>query len=160
MNIRPWATGLLLLVLGQAAAWAQTARLDDSTSPRAMVQADLVHAQPLDAYLLRMPMGRVTYRLATAPYQGRRARIYYVVPMHVQGLRSPADLRVEWRTGGLFAPGSARPGMRVPVWTGAVTGPWMNESLDLDFIVDARGLQGARAAPLSFESYFEIEVLP
>ncbi len=60
----------------------------------------------------------------------------------------------------MFAPGSARPGMRVPGWTGMVTGPWMNESLDLDFIVDARGLQGARAAPLSFESYFEIEVLP
>ena len=149
-----------LLVLGQQAAWAQTARLDDSTSPRAMVQADLAHAQPLDAYLLRMPMGRVTYRMATAPYQGRRARIYYVVPMQIQGLRSPADLRVEWRTGGLFASGSARPGMRVPVWTGMVAGPWMNESLDLDFIVDARGLQGGRAAPLSFESYFEIEVLP
>lgn len=152
------AAGAAWLALAAAAALGQAQRLDDSASPRALVQVDLARAQPLDAQTLRVPLGRIEYRLATAAYQGRRARIFYVVPPQVQGLRAPGDLRVDWRGSGLFAAGSARPGMRVPVWTGVVRGPWMNESLELDFVLDARGLRGG--VPLSLESFFEIEVLP
>ncbi len=50
--------------------------------------------------------------------------------------------------------------MRVPVWTGVVQGPWLQESLDLDLLIDLRMLRLPGNAPLSFESYFEIEVLP
>ena len=152
------ALGALLALALAAAAHGQAQRLDDSASPRALVQVDLARALPVDAQTLRAPIGRIEYRLATAAYQGRRARIFYVVPPQVQGLRSPADLRVEWRGSGLFASGSARPGMRVPVWTGEVRGPWMSESLELDFVLGVRGLLGG--VPLSLESFFEIEVLP
>ena len=137
---------------------AQVARLDDSASPRAEVQADFAHATSVDGHTVRVPFGRVEYRLATMPYVGKRARIYYVVPPQIPGLTTPGGLTVQWRASGRFAPGQARPGMRVPVWTGVVRGPWMNESLELDFVLDARGLRGG--VPLSLESFFEIEVLP
>jgi hypothetical protein len=104
--------------------------------------------------------GRVDYKLATARYAGRQARIYYVVPAQVTGLRSPAGLRVEWRGSGLFANGAARPGDRQLVWTGVVPGAWMTESLELTFQVELRELQLQRDGQFGLESYFEIEVMP
>jgi hypothetical protein len=141
-------------------AVAQLARLDDSASPRAQVQADFGRATPLDARTARVSLGRVEYRLATQAYVGQRARVFYVVPPHIPGLRTPAGLTVEWRGGSLFAPGQAQPGQRVPVWTGVVRGPWLHDSQDLSFVLDMRALYLPGRMPLSFESYFEIEVLP
>ena len=104
----------LIAWLMASTASAQVARLDDSASPRAQVQADFRQAQMLDAQTLLLPFGRVEYRLATAPYVGRRARIYYVIPLAVAGLRSPSGLQVQWR-GALFQSGMGRPGDRVVV---------------------------------------------
>lgn len=142
------------------AAWAQVARLDDSASPRAQVRGDFSSAQGMDGNLLVLPFGRVEYRLATAPYTGRRARIFYVIPPAIAGLRSPAGLRVDWRGSGAFASGSGRPGDRVQVWNGVVQTPWMNETFDLTLRVDPRELRLPTGAALSFESTFEIETLP
>lgn len=148
-----------VLSAAASSAWSQPVRLDDSASPRAQVHADLARAQALDASTLRLPVGRVDYRLATAAYAGQRARIFYVVPMHVPGLRAPDGLVVRWR-GTQFGPGTASPGQRVPVWTGRVPGPWMNETLDLEFTLDLRYWRLAPGQSISFESYFEIETLP
>ncbi|MGJ7529102.1 hypothetical protein [Variovorax sp. GB1P17] len=147
--------------LGTAAmAWTQVARLDDSASPRAQVRGDFSSAQGMDGNLLVLPFGRVEYRLATAPYVGRRARIFYVIPPAIVGLRSPAGLRIDWRGNGAFASGSGRPGDRVQVWNGIVQTPWMNETFDLTLRVDPRELRVPTGAALSFESTFEIETLP
>jgi len=143
-----------------APAWGMVARLDDSASPRAHVNADFRQAQMVDARTVSLPFGRVEYRLATAPYIGRRARIYYVIPHAIVGLRSPAALQVLWRGSGTFASGSGRPGDRVQVWNGVVQGPWMNETFDLHLRIDPRALQLPPGSALSFESTFEIETLP
>ena len=152
-----WALAACLMA---STANAQIARLDDSTSPRAQVSADFRQAQMVDAQTLNLPFGRVEYRLATAPYMGRQARIYYVIPPAVAGLRSPASLQVQWRGGGTFQGGAGRPGDRVLVWSGVVRAPWMTETFDLQLRLDPRQLQLGQGGSLSFESYFEIEIQP
>ena len=154
---------VLLAVPGPAAALVE--RLDDSASPSAQVRAQDDNSPVTTpgasvAPFVRIDFGRVHYRLATARYVGRQARIYYVLPMAVPGLRSPAGLQVSWRTNGLFAAGSGRPGDRVPVWSGQVRDAWLNEALDLTWQVDVREVRLSRGMPLGFEAYFEIETLP
>ena len=153
---------------GQAAA--QAVRLDDSTSPRTQVQSVQVlseHGRRLDApapdvapqYAI-VRFGNVDYRLATAPYVGRQARIYYVVPATIPGLRTPTGVKVEWRTRGLFTAGAARGGERRLVWSGVVREAFMTESLELTMQFRLADVIARAGASLSFESYFEIEVTP
>lgn len=153
----------LLLAAGGAAV-SQVHRLDDSTSPRSRVQArpdeDGDAASSAVSPHLTVRFDGIEYRLATAPFVGRRARIFYVVPPFIPGLRSPAGMRVEWRTGGLFAPGMARPGERRLVWSGTVPGPWMSERFDLRVQFDRRELRPVPGGALDYEAYFEMEVLP
>ncbi|RZL93081.1 MAG: hypothetical protein EOP82_08460 [Variovorax sp.] len=144
------------------AAAQQVQRLDDSTSPRSRIQAQ-IDDSPLARQrgpLVQVRFGRIEYRLATAAYVGRKARIYYFFPPAVAGLRSPAGVQLQWRGGHLFADGVARPGERRQVWTGVVREAWMSDGLDLSLELDARQLQTLSGADLGFESYFEIEVLP
>lgn len=143
-----------------APARGQSARLDDSASPRAHVNADFRQARMLDANTFVLPVGRVEYRLATAPYLGRRVRIYHVIPPAIAGLRSPAGLQVQWRGSGSFQSGAGRPGERVLVWSGVVQAPWINETLDLQWQFDPRLLQLPPGGALSVETYFEIETQP
>jgi hypothetical protein len=155
----------MLLAAGTACLAAE--RLDDSASPRTRVQAPVVlgdDGRPLkdsrNPTRAIVQFGRVDYKLSTARYVGRQARIYYVVPAFIPGLRSPSGLRVTWRGNGLFAAGDAGPGERRLVWNGVVPGAWMAEALDLTFQVDLRELQLRANQPFGFESYFEIEVSP
>jgi hypothetical protein len=144
---------------------AATFRLDDSASPRARVEPHAVMAddgrplsQSLAARIAHVQFGRIDYRLATVPYVGREARIYYVVPAGIPGLRSPAGLQVSWQSQGSFASGSTRPGQRALVWSGKIREAWFNESFILTMQVQlAELLPNARPA-LGFESYFEIDV--
>jgi hypothetical protein len=98
--------------------------------------------------------------LSTAAYLGKKARIFYVVPAAIEGLRSAAALQVNWPAGKLFAAGTARPGERALVWTGTVGQAWMVDALDLSMQVNLRELRLPPNGQLGFESYFEIEVLP
>lgn len=154
------AAAPLLVAALSLPALAQVERLDDSASPRAEVRVDLQRATPLDGQRLRVPFGRVEYRLATHAYVGQRARIFYVVPPHIAGVAAPSGLTVLWGGGAWVAPGEAQPGMRVPVWQGVVPGPWMQDAIELALVMDMRALRLPGGAPLSFESFFEIEVLP
>jgi hypothetical protein len=150
-------------VLGSSAHAAE--RLDDSASPRSRVQPQSVmsdEGRPLEQSLnptaAIVQVGRLEYRLATARYVGSNARIYYVVPAQIEGLRSPAALRVEWRGDGVFGNGTARPGERQLVWTGTIRQPWMSATLDLSFQLDLRQTQFPRSSDVGFEPHFEIEV--
>ncbi|MBC5785115.1 hypothetical protein H8N03_19365 [Ramlibacter sp. USB13] len=156
----------LLLALAAATSAPAAERLDDSASPRSRVTPRVVltdEGRPLVAS--RNPtraivqVRQVDYRLSTARYAGRQARIYYVIPAFIPGLRSPAGLRVEWR-GSLFASGTARPGERTLVWSGVVPGPWINERMDLNFQLELREVQPSADARFEFEPFFEIEVSP
>lgn len=155
--------------LAAAPALAQRARLDDSLSPRPQVLSRQIlteHGRPLDDMLAPpaqtgfVRFGLVEYRLTTAAYLGQRARIYYVVPAFVPGLRSPQGLRMSWRGSGRFADGSARAGERVLVWSGVVREKMMREALDLTMEVSLRELAVRPQGGLSVECYFEIEVTP
>lgn len=160
----------LCLATGSSPGFARVERLDDSTSPRSQVTSPPMlseQGQPLDRYIPGpaptvgvVKFGRVEYRLATARFAGKQARIYYVIPVAIAGLRSPAGLRVEWRGHGLFADGVARPGQRTLVWSGTVRDATMSESLDLTMRIELRELQLRPGAGLAFESFFEIEVSP
>lgn len=150
---------LAALLTAALPARAVVARLDDSTSPRAQVGIDSGTARAVDGMLIDLPFGRIDYRLATAPHAGRRARIFYVIPAGIAGLRSPAGLQLRWRSSGIFASGTGRPGERVPVWNGVVQTPWMNESFDLTLRLDPREVRLPTGGALSFESTFEIETL-
>lgn len=156
---------LLAFLLSSSAGAAE--RLDDSASPRSRVPAQIVMsnegrslADSLNPVTATVKFGRVDYKLATVRYIGRQARIYYVIPAQINGLRSPAGLRVDWRGYSLFASGSARPGERQLVWTGTVREAWMSDAIDLSALVDLRELQLPRDGQFGFESYFEIEVSP
>lgn len=141
-------------------AHAQATRLDDSSSPRPQINSDFRNAQMLDPNTINLPFGHVEYRLATAAYVGKQARIYYVIPLAVAGLRSPMGMQVQWRSSGLFQGGMGRPGDRVLVWSGVVRAPWITESFDLQLRLDQRQLQMGQGGSLRFESYFEIETQP
>ena len=140
-------------------------RLDDSASPRAAVEAQIVlgdQGRPLaDALNPRMAIvkfGRIDYKLATSRYVGHQVRIYLVVPPTVPGLRSPAGLRVAWRGDGRFAGGTARAGERRLVWAGSVDAAWMTEALELEWQVDLNQMEWQRGGRVALETYFEIEV--
>lgn len=160
--------GLIALICVAFPARALTERLDDSMSPRSRVTSSAMlneHGAPLNpsAYGPEPTLGivkfsRIEYKLATTKYVGKQARIYYVIPPFIQGLRKPSGLRVEWRGGNVFASGSAQPGERFLVWTGKVANASINDGLDLTMRIDLRELQTRPGVGLSFESYFEIEV--
>lgn len=165
---RAAAAGRLAACLLACLAFTASAaeRLDDSASPRATVPARVVltdEGRPLadsrNPTRAIVQFGRIDYKLATARYAGRTARIYFVVPPFIEGLRSPAGLRVEWTGLGQFASGSARPGERQLVWTGVVPGPWLAEAIDLRFQVELRDLLLPRDGRFGFECFFEIEVV-
>lgn len=154
--------GIFLGACGARAA----ERLDDTSSPRSRVEPVVVLgndgrrlADSLNATAAIVQLGRVEYRLATARYLGQEARIYYAVPALVEGLRSPAALRVEWRGDGVFGSGTARAGERQLVWTGTVREPWMGAVLEVAFNVDLNQMQFAHNGEFGFQPYFEIEVV-
>ena len=138
---------------------AVTQRLDDSQSPRQRVESPVVkfNKTPYDdtgPTHADIRFGWVEYRLNTARYVGKSARIYYVVPMNIANLAAPRGLRVDWKTRNGFAAGSARPGDRVLVWSGVVKSAMVEDSFDLSMTAELAYVRGR----LGFESYFEIEV--
>lgn len=161
---------LALFICSVLPAFAVTERLDDSLSPRnRVISSPMMSEQglPLDQNPLAtaptfgiVKFSRIEYKLATAKYAGKQARIYYVIPPFIAGLRKPSGLRVEWRGGNLFTNGSALPGERTLVWTGTVRTPYLNDGLDLTMHIDLRELQTRPGVGLAFESFFEIEMTP
>lgn len=152
------ACGALAWLCALPAA-ALTEKLDDSASPRSRVAMPFQWSANADTSLATA-QGRVEFRLSTARYAGKSARIYFVIPPLVPGLLSPSALQVEWRGQGLFAPGKAQPGGRTLVWAGTVPGPWLADMLDLRLQLDTRAVKLLRGMDFGFEPYFEIEVMP
>lgn len=167
-------SGRLRMALAVALTWGCCAlhaqqRLDDSASPRSQVAAVRVVSetgQPIEHSLQARRaiahFGLVEYRLATAAYLGRQARIHFVVPALVPGLSRPSALLVRWRAQGDWASGSAHAGERLLVWNGTVREAFMNTRFDLVMELDLAGVHvGAGSEPqLGLSSYFDIEVMP
>ena len=170
MNLRSyffWICLTLPLLSFPSLSFALTERLDDSASPQSRVGSQTAWNQqgqllsPLSTETaVMLKFGRVHYKLATAKYVGKQARIYYVVPASIAGLRSNSGLKIQWEGSGLFGPGFAKPGDKTLVWSGMVKNPWMTEVLDLKMHVDLNEVRLPTGQSLGFESYFEIELLP
>ena len=152
----------IALMLAAAPALAAPKRLDDRGSPRSVVNVESrwLHAgEGLNAEQLNAMVATITnleFRLDTAAYVGKRARIYLVIPEFVQGLRASTAMRVEWTSRGSFLAGSALPGQRVLVYDGLVQRPSMHEALDVNVYLDARYLERG----LRFDPAFEIDAAP
>ena len=136
------------------------ARLNDSSSARSQLSAPLRSAAGAGDTNLATARTRIEYRLATARYTGKSARVYFVIPALVPGVVNPSALQLEWRGQGLLGQGRARLGERVLVWTGTVPGPWLTDTLDITLQLDPSGMRLPAGMPLRFEPYFEIEVFP
>jgi hypothetical protein len=170
MSARTLLRGLIvvLLVLHGVSAVAAVAKLDDTTSAQHYVTPQRIALTPAqglndgfsgsDPTGASLYFGRVNYRLATSPYVGKRARIYFVIPPASQVVTTPAALTVEWRGARVLASGSGHPGDRVMVWQGVVTSPWLADDVELTMHIDLRHLQSNARTTAGFESYFEIEV--
>ena len=155
-----------LLVLATCTSLALPAqalpeRLDDSSSPRSQVTTPLQWLPASDGNAtVATARTRIEYRLATARYAGKIARVFFVIPALVPGVINPSALQVEWRGQGLVSQGRARLGERTLVWSGTVPGPWLTDILDLTLQLDSSGVRLPAGMSLRFEPYFEIEVFP
>lgn len=150
-------------ILTVLCAEAAAAKLDDSPSPRQRVDVrtrwlhdgdELSDPKRLNAMIA--DVANLDVRLNTAAYVGKRGRIYMSVPQVVPGLRSPEGMRIEWRTRGLFQPGSVLPGGRALLYDGLIEKPITGDILDVSIYLDARDT----GAGLRFEPRFEIDLLP
>jgi hypothetical protein len=153
---------VLATMLAAATAASAGTRLDDRASPRSQVNIEsrFLHSgeglSPDEFNALVANISSLEFRLDTSRYVGKRGRIYLVVPDLVPGVRSPSAMRIEWKTRGVFMPGSALPGQRTLVYDGPIVKAMTQESLDFVFYLDARHLErGVR-----FEPAFEIDVAP
>lgn len=158
--IVPALVGAVLVLLATTVLAAQ--RLDDSLSPRrqvvmqprwAYLGGDRLTEEQLNALVAELRGYEV--RLNTAPYVGRDAEIFLVLPFTVPGVRTPSAVRLDWRTRGTFAAGSARLGDRSLVYRGRIAQPVMTEVFDLTLHMDARFIDG----PFRFDPVFEIELV-
>ena len=164
----------LALFLVAAPTAAAVERLDDSGSRHYAVLPQRTVLTPANASGVAfgdslgasqatgatLSFGRINYRLATAKYMGKRARIYLVIPQATNVVTTPAALKLEWRGTRAFASGAGHPGDRVLVWQGVVASAWLDEDVELTLHVDLRHLQNSARATAGFESYFEIEASP
>jgi hypothetical protein len=161
----------LVFAMIVTSASANIERLDDSASSQRRVSPQRTVFTParsaLDGFDAPNPthatvqFGRVNYRLNTARFVGKKARIFWVIPSASHLVNSPAALRVQWRGGRMIANGTGYAGERIAVWQGVVPSTVINEDIELSMQLDLRRLQtGAARMGATIESYFEIEVLP
>jgi hypothetical protein len=79
--------------------------------------------------------GTVTLRvkLNVAAWQRRNLRIYLALPQ-----QSPGPMSASWTTGGRLLPGRVTSGSRMLVYAGPITGPFIEDNVQLTIAVDGR----------------------
>ncbi len=153
-----------LLFLAAFAASVFAVKLDDSMSPRQRADVQLqwtndipsnrrLSLSELSALHTRIPGFEI--RLNTSAYVGKSAQIFLTIPVQVQGLKSPAGMRIEWQTRGLLAPGATQPGSRALIFQGVVPAAMMSEVFDFTIKIDGQFLDGR----LQFDPQFELEIV-
>jgi hypothetical protein len=130
---------LLLTLLVALPCTASTTRIDDS--------ATLPYAAPLSVQWEKpsprppannMMSGTLILRvkLNVAPWLRRSGRIYLTLPA-----QQPGPLYVSWRTQGRLLPGELTSGSRTLVYSGPITAPFLEDTLQLTLRVDGTKLQ-------------------
>jgi hypothetical protein len=93
----------------------------------------------------------VIVRLDVEPWQGRRGRIFMLLPA-----RAEAPVEARWTTRGPLQPGTLRSGERATVFAGPINGALIEDTLVLRITIDGDSLERDE----SLEFRFEIEVEP
>jgi hypothetical protein len=141
-------------VLACGAAWAETFPVDDS---RSQVLDSNVRMQWESLAPGRgrsnLVVGQTTVivRLDVEPWQGRRGRIFMLLPA-----RAEAPVEARWTTRGPLQPGTLRSGERATVFAGPINGALIEDTLVLRITIDGDSLERDE----SLEFRFEIEVEP
>lgn len=153
--------------LGTSLAAQTVHRLDSSASPRQKVAALQVlnengrpFAQTPFSREAHAQFGRVEFRLSTAAFVGRRARIDLVLPPSVPGLRRASGLVYHWRGVDGTLSGQVYPGQRLPVWTGTIEQALTTLSIDLGMRLDVTAMGDSTGGQVGVEPVFELAVLP
>lgn len=148
----------------RAQAWH---RLDSAASARPQVAALQVTdetGQPFGqnpfAQQARARFGRVEYRVVTAPYLRRRARIDLVLLPTVAGLLRPQGLVFEWRGLDGAQDGRLTPGQRQPLWTGVITQAVTPLAIELEMRLDLGAMGPWNGGHFGVEPGFELVLLP
>jgi hypothetical protein len=159
-----WVSAGLGLVAGMACTGvlAQTVRLDDSASPRALVQplAALDEtgrplAQSPEPNQAVLQFGDVRFKLRTAPYVGKSGRIYMVFPSQLGEVHSGA-VRLRWQDAQSRS-GVLSPGERALVWSGRMDAPWTDLMIRMSLELN---LALWRSASSGVSPFFELELAP
>ncbi len=88
----------------------------------------------------------VAVRLNLAAVLNRTGRLYLVLPK-----QGTTPVRVSWATQGRLLPGEISPGLRVLVYQGPVTSPYLEETLALRIEADGNFLPGMQRLDFYFE---------
>ena len=138
--------------LASALAAAATTRIDDSaTLPYAaplMVQWEQPSPRGARNNLMSGTLS-LRVRLNVTPWLKRTGRIYLTLPA-----QQPGPLLVSWETQGRLLPGRLTSGSRALVYSGLITAPFLEDTLQLTLRVDGT-LLGQQLYHVSFN--FEMD---
>jgi len=140
-----------IIWLAALPALAKTALVDDSgTLPyNAAFTLRWAQSEPRGA-AGRLMVGTLALRvkLNVSPWLRRNGRIYLVLPAQL-----PGAMTASWTTQGRLLPGQLAPGSRTLVYSGPITTPFIEDTVQLTISVDGRRM--LQTYPVNF--HFEID---
>ena len=148
-HARPFC--IIWLALAATLAHAAPALIDDSgTLPYNATLAMRWPPGPPRGPAARQLTGslQLRVRLNVTPWLKHRGRIYMVLPA-----QQPGALHASWTTQGRLLPGELDPGSRALVYSGPITGPFIEDVVQLTVTVDSRRL--SHSYPVNF--HFEMD---
>lgn len=152
--MRTRAFAALLALAAAFSAPAQTYRVDDSAS---QVLGSTLRLKPATLPARGAPMYMVAgeievlVRLDVSPWQGRRGRIYMLLPQ-----RPGRSVTATWTTRGRLLPGALRSGERALVYSGPIPAGRLEDTQRLRIEADGRQLRPSE----QLEFIFEIDLDP
>lgn len=149
--MKAWISALAALLALTAAipAPAQTYRVDDSAS---QVLGSTLRLKPAALPSRGAPMYMVAgeievlVRLDVSPWQGRRGRIYMLLPQ-----QPGRPVTATWTTRGRLLPGALRSGERALVYNGLIPAGRMEDTQRLRIEADGRQLRPSEQLEFTFE---------
>jgi hypothetical protein len=141
-----------LSIIWPGASSAKTVQIDDSGTialePSVNLRWKSVAPSRTGAENTMLGTSTLRVRLNVMPWLHRNARIYLNLPA-----QPPGPLTLTWNAQGRFIPGQVRTGNRVLIYAGAITTPFLEDTLNLQYSVD--GSLVKRNFPVTF--HFETD---
>lgn len=143
---------LWFVIIWPCTARAKSIVLDDSGTQALEPAVSLrwKSATPSRAGAPSLLIGTTTIRVRinVMPWRKRNGRIYLVLPA-----QQPGPISASWTSQGILQAGQLQSGNRVLVYSGPITGPFLEDVLRFQFTVDAALI--GNSTPVSF--HFEMD---